>query len=621
MVTAMERHSWRALAMAAVLAGCAPAGLARADTIPVDADASLVHAAGEITALEDTAGRARLEDIRRRDAEFTPVDGTVPNFGMSRSAIWLRYVLESTSTAPQRLYLQLGNTEIADAALFVTVGGRLLRTEWTGARVPARVRKVRDSGLVLPFDLPARSRAQLYLRVTADGVPVIVPARVLDANALQATRNSEHWQNGTVAGLFGALFVSGALLWLLRRERLDALFLLLLLTAWAGITARNGFGPAYLYPQLTWPQRQGVPVALGLAAALMLQFTRGFLGTASQPRVDQLLRWMLLAGAVMVVAAAALPLFWSLPLDLPLFSAVPVLCAWAGLRAWRAGYHAARFHLAAQLLTAAALVHYGLVRADLLAWTAVGNADVTLGVSGAAVLLALALADRHGLARRAAHAADAAARQALGARCAELERLSEQRTAELEQARRHADYLATTDPLTGIFNRRGLLPLLMREVELAQRARQPLALIAFDIDYFKRINDEFGAAEGDRILLEVVAAARLVVRSPDLFGRLAGEEFVLALRDTSGSVARDVAERMRAGIAAHVRVGPNGHAVTASFGVAALGGAIDSADALLRAATAGIDRAKNRGRNRVVLVEADFDAAAVLALTRSPTEV
>jgi diguanylate cyclase (GGDEF)-like protein len=272
---------------------------------------------------------------------------------------------------------------------------------------------------------------------------------------------------------------------------------------------------------------------------------------------------------------------------------------------------AARIHLAAQVLTTATLAHYGLVLAGLLPWTVAASNGVTLGIAAAALLLSLALADRHGLAQAAASQADSGARRALEERRDELERTVKQRTAELEQARNHAEYLATTDQLTGIFNRRGLLPLLTREVELAQRARQPLSLIAFDIDYFKRINDEFGHAEGDRILQEVVSAARLIVRSPDLFGRVAGEEFVLVLRDTAPGIARDVAERIRACIAERVRVGPDAHAVTASFGVAALSGMVDTADALRRAATAGIDRAKNRGRNRVVLIEPEHAAGTV----------
>jgi diguanylate cyclase (GGDEF)-like protein len=610
----MERPSRVVAACAFWLACRAVPGLAAADAVQVDADAALVHGTDAVSWLEDTAGRARLEEIRRRDAEFIAVGGATPNFGLSRSAFWLRYALESTGTTPQRLYLQLGNQEIADAALFVTVGGRLLRTEWTGARVPARVRPVRESTLVLPFELPARSRAVLYLRVTADGVPVIVPARVTNDAALAVARNHELWQNGALAGAFGALFAGHLVLWALRRIRLHGLFALLLLTAWAGLTARNGFGPTYLYPDLTWPQRQGVLVALGLSAVLMLQFTRGFLDTRQAPQLDRLLARALAAGGLMLAAAWLLPLSWSLPLDLALFSLVPPLCAWAAWRMWRRGVRAARFHLAAQVLTGTTLFHYGLILAGLLPWTVAASNSVTVGIAAAALLLSLALADRHGLAQAAASQADAGTRRALEERREELERTVEQRTAELEQARNHAEYLATTDPLTGIYNRRGLLPLLTREVELAQRAKQPLSLIAFDIDYFKRINDEFGHAEGDRILQEVVSAARFIVRSPDLFGRVAGEEFALVLRDTAPGIARDVAERIRACIAERVRVGPDAHAMTASFGVATLSGVVDTADALQRAAAAGIDRAKNRGRNRVVLIEPEHAAGTAPSL-------
>ena len=570
--------------------------------------------------LEDTAGRARLEEIRHRDAEFVTVSDTTPNFGLSRSAFWLRYALESTSTAPQRLYLQIGNQDIADAALFVTIAGRLIRTEWSGARVPARVRPVPDSGLVLPFELPARSRAVLYLRVAADGVPAIVPVRLADDAARQAARSRELWQNGALSGVFGALFVGNLVLWIQRRDHRYGILLLLLLTAYAGLTARNGFGPTYFYPDLTWPQRQGVLVALGLAAALLLQFTRGLLGTNQVPQVDRLLRHAIAGGGVMVLVACLLPLAWSLPIDLSLFFSVPLLCAWAGARLWWRGVRAARLHLAAQLISAAALAHYALMLTGLLPWTAAGSDGVTLAIAAAALLLTLALADHHHLLQQAVHAADTTARRLLTQRHTELERLVEQRTAELEQARNHAEYLATIDPLTGIFNRRGLLPLLTREVELAQRARLPLALVAFDIDYFKRINDEFGQVVGDHILQEVVSAVRSVVRNPDLFGRVAGEEFALVLRDTPATIARDVAERIRACIAESVRVGPDAHLVTASFGVAGLGGAVDTADALQRAAAAGIDRAKNRGRNRVVMIEPDLDALSAQLLLQARSQ-
>ena len=602
------------MARAWLLAGLVLAGRAAAEPLPVDADPALVHAVGDAAYLEDTAGRTRLEEIRRRGSEFAPLADTAPNFGLSRSAFWLRYELESGAAVPQRLYLRIDYPWLADAALFVTQGGRLLRTEWTGAGIAARVRPVPDTSLVLPFELAARSRTVLYLRVTAEGVPAIVPARILDEAALLRARSAELWRNGALAGVFGALFLLHLVLWIQRRERGYAQFLLLLAAGYAGLTVANGFGPAYLYPGWSWPQRLGLPLTLGLATALLTQLSRALLDTARVPRMDRMLQLGLPAAALMVTAALALPLAWSLAASLAIFVLVPGVCAIAALRLLLRGERAARLHLAAQLVTLAAFVHQGLVLGGVLRWNAWSGDGLAAGVAGAALLVALALADRHALRRDVAHRAEIQVRRTLEQRAEELERTVAQRTAELEQSRNHAEYLATTDAVTGILNRRGFLPLLEREVELAQRAHLPLALIAFDIDYFKRINDEFGEAEGDRILRQVVDSARDTVRSPDLFGRLAGEEFALVLRDTAGALARDVGERIRAAINARVRVGPDGHAVSASFGVAALGSGIDGADALVRAALAGVDRAKHRGRNRVVLFEPEEAGALVAPL-------
>ena len=104
----MERPSRVVAACAFWLACVSAPDLAAADAVQIDADAALVRGTEAVSWLEDTAGQARLEEIRRRDAEFIAVDGATPNFGLSRSAFWLRYALESTGTAPQRLYLQLG---------------------------------------------------------------------------------------------------------------------------------------------------------------------------------------------------------------------------------------------------------------------------------------------------------------------------------------------------------------------------------------------------------------------------------------------------------------------------------------------------------------------------------
>lgn len=106
-------------------------------------------------------------------------------------------------------------------------------------------------------------------------------------------------------------------------------------------------------------------------------------------------------------------------------------------------------------------------------------------------------------------------------------------------------YLATTDDLTGIANRRRFFELAEHELKRAQRDKTPLALCMVDIDLFKRLNDRHGHAMGDRILASVAACCQTVLRETDILGRYGGEEFVIALPNADLDTATAIAERLR----------------------------------------------------------------------------
>ena len=168
----------------------------------------------------------------------------------------------------------------------------------------------------------------------------------------------------------------------------------------------------------------------------------------------------------------------------------------------------------------------------------------------------------------------------------------------LQAANRELAWLATTDPLTGLWNRRQLDERLRQEIERADRYGHPLALVLFDIDHFKGINDRFGHASGDRVLAELSRRVRGHLRTSDGLGRWGGEEFLVLLPECSGEQASDLAEKLRQLVSAtpFEEVGT----VTASFGVAqrSLG---ETADAWFGRVDRALYRAKQRGRNRVEL--------------------
>jgi diguanylate cyclase (GGDEF)-like protein len=157
---------------------------------------------------------------------------------------------------------------------------------------------------------------------------------------------------------------------------------------------------------------------------------------------------------------------------------------------------------------------------------------------------------------------------------------------------------AVTDALTGVFNRRGFYEaaqqLAMRQV----RKHEPVSVLMFDLDHFKRLNDNFGHSVGDRALCQFATTATGNLRSGDVVARLGGEEFVAILPGVLTEAAT-VAERVRAAFeVAGVEIA--GHPIGATVSVGAACGAPGAdIDTLLARADAALYRAKTNGRNRV----------------------
>lgn len=161
--------------------------------------------------------------------------------------------------------------------------------------------------------------------------------------------------------------------------------------------------------------------------------------------------------------------------------------------------------------------------------------------------------------------------------------------------------LAITDGLTGAYNRRHLIEHLEKEVARSNRHRRPLALLLFDVDHFKRINDTHGHLAGDRVLEELAARLRArFLRKEDLFARFGGEEFVVVLSESDDEQARRAAERLRILVADEPFVVEGTTIpVTISIGLASVGPRAPTSRALLAVADENLYRAKREGRDRV----------------------
>ena len=171
----------------------------------------------------------------------------------------------------------------------------------------------------------------------------------------------------------------------------------------------------------------------------------------------------------------------------------------------------------------------------------------------------------------------------------------------LQRARRDAariEQLAHFDSLTGLANRSLLDDRLSRMMATARRNAAPMAVLLFDLDGLKGVNDALGHAAGDALLVAAAQRAKGCVRTSDTVGRLGGDEFLVLLPDTDREGARSVATKLLEAIALPFDLGGKHVSVSASIGGGFLPGAATDADALVGEADGALYRSKREGRNR-----------------------
>jgi diguanylate cyclase (GGDEF)-like protein len=325
----------------------------------------------------------------------------------------------------------------------------------------------------------------------------------------------------------------------------------------------------------------------------------------------------------LLIGSFVLPYQFIIRVNSAMILIVSVVALVCGYWRWWAGARFARFYclswtsvfVGVSILT---IGKFGLLPSNF--WT--DNAS-QIGVLLLVLLLSLTLADRINTDRslrinaqavalahaRKARASQKAQIEATALANRELESRVQERTNALNEAleklqnvNTQLQHLSNTDSLTQVNNRAYFDAALLSEHKRANRQKQPLALLLFDIDHFKSINDTWGHPAGDACLRHLAGFLRSKVqRAGDVLARYGGEEFVILLINSTLGDALDVAEELRAEIAA-LEIPIEGHTLrmTASFGVAsAIPTSMTSAATLVADADKALYEAKHHGRNCV----------------------
>lgn len=163
--------------------------------------------------------------------------------------------------------------------------------------------------------------------------------------------------------------------------------------------------------------------------------------------------------------------------------------------------------------------------------------------------------------------------------------------------------LASYDDLTHIFNRRAFVEYSKNAFSMATRHQEPLSMLMIDLDYFKKVNDQFGHHAGDTVLVSAAKIVSNIIREEDIFGRVGGEEFCVILPKSTKKDALFVAEKIRRKVASHQIMAGNSYIKqTVSIGVSLLTKEDQGYIDIQRRADQALYGAKNTGRNKVLFM-------------------
>ena len=573
----LMRLRWPALLAALLCCSWASVAGADASAEPISVLSPPAGSLGRHLLVHEETEPLSLAEIRAlaRGGEMGGINEPVPALGIGSRPVWFYLPVENPADTPQHAVLVAGAAWIDRIDVYIVqeadnsspgvAAGQMVHLVG-GDREAGFIRPVPGLGYLFAHDF-APGRSGIVIRAESPD-PMLLPVRLKTGQALTEEIRVTQYSYGLLYGFLLALFAYNLMLYIGIRQRSHlyysvylALFILMNL-------AYTGHGYAWFWPSAQGFQQYVILVLMVLFACAGFRFARVFLNLAElSRRLDKAVVWCcrsavaLMAVFVLVDAQAAAA--W---LSFAFLLAFTFSMVGLGYYAVRHQSVAGKYFLAA---VCSGMVGVGVTTVTVWGWVpyhVLGFRAVEIGIVIEATLLALAVAY---LVRQ--H----------------------------EAARHQAEMLAGTDPLTGLMNRRAFGEQAETLWNTASRHQRPLALVLFDIDHFKNINDRYGHVAGDKVLVEAAKLIRRICRQGDLPARWGGEEFVLLLPESSLEQAVIVAERLREQFASReVWVKGLSIELRASFGVverdneASLSELIEKADSWLY-------QAKSEGRDRI----------------------
>lgn len=506
-----------------------------------------------------------------QDPDHAAIQRGERNFGLTGDTIWLHVPLQRSPDATQPWYLEVGHASLDEVALFQVSGANnKWQIEESGDLLPFSTRQLPHLNPVFAISWPmandtaAPLRQDLLLRIRSEGT-LTVPLTLWTKDALWQRDQGYYMVLGLYYGVLLSLLIYNLFLYLALRDTLYVTYAGYVLFLAIGQAGLSGVTGQFLFPEWAWLTHltpTGGVSAAGIFGAL---FVQRFLGaTPRKLRLHWLMPVISVAYAVTLITAIFIS-YNLAALAVNLISLFFVVsAALLGIVSLVQKEPGARFFVLAWLFFLLGVMVIALHNLGILPSSFLVSNAMMIGSAVEMLLLSLALADRiQNLQRQKAKAQTEALdnRQKLleteRVHKEELEARVRRRTHELEETNRlltlsqqELERQANHDGLTGLANRQYLHRRAEQSLAYAHRHDQHLALAVIDLDGFKPINDTYGHAAGDQMLVETAKRLSQQVRTSDTVARIGGDEFVILF---APPIRPDDLDKLRAKIIACTR--------------------------------------------------------------------
>lgn len=521
---------------------------------------SLTH---QLLLLEDPSKRLTIDNIRNGHyaGTFGPPGKNGANLSFTRSAWWVKLQLINESSRENKIILRQAYPLIDYLDLWENTMG-----EWhhhkTGDRLPFSQRSIAYHDFLFPLTLPPDSESTLYLRYESEGAMDIALSASSPIELIQNI-SSEQFAYGVYYGGFLVLVVYNFFIFVVVRDKAFLYYLLYILCFGLYMSANDGFFYQMIMPESPDLANFCLLILLGLSLLFAAQFSRHILTIKQFSRkLDLAALSMIAVLGVVTFSSLFLPYALVVATQATLTLFVMPLIFIMGIARLCSGYPPARYFMLAWSTFIFGIMVYMVKVFGYFPRTFFTENIFQIGSLIEMVLLSLALSSRVNELKKQSH----------------------------------------TDALTEIPNRRMFDDVMRQEFQRTQRNGQPFSLLMIDIDHFKQFNDLYGHSQGDRVLKNVAAQLRNLIRKPMMPFRFGGEEFAVILPRTDEKDARIIAERLRQHICSKL-IGR--HQITVSIGLACQENQVFlSMHELLNAADEALYAAKDNGRNCVMTFSA-----------------